>query len=192
MLTAVPPGAFGDVYPKFQADGVTAGYPQGLGFQPGDVAQVANSDRFAMFVQNNPSGSTITANQALIWTATTSNSNVPTYIVDAAPVGTNAGDKLVIGVNDLAGLTGLVTGASIGGASVTIGKYFWMTTKGWCYPLVAQSTTALVYVGSPASTGAAGVLSALGSNDDLQTQIQAVAGTPGSGGNQISLCYMKG
>jgi hypothetical protein len=184
MLTSVPPGLFNQVYSTL---------PTALGFQLGDIAQVANSDKFVMLVVNHDQsaangggggGSTITANEALQWNTTASHSNVPFYGVDALAA---SATTECVGVNDMAGAGSNAYPASIGGASITAGQYFWMTVRGWCYPLVAASTTAGAVVGP--GTGAAGTLQATTPGTTSQSgSIVCVAGTA-SGSAAAALCY---
>ena len=134
------------------------------GLQVGMYDGQVNTWRQRIFVQNNPSGSTIAIGAALKFTAGSASS----YEVDAT---TGTGD-VCVGINDAAG------------ATIPAGSYFWMTVRGFCKPLVLNGVTQGQVLAPSATTG---VLQQ--SAGDFQGNISAAAAQSG-GGNTQTLCWM--
>jgi hypothetical protein len=131
----------------------------------GQTYPIANSNAEKVLVQNNPSGSTLAIGAALKFTSGSASS----YVVDA----TTAATDVCIGVADNPTTT------------VPAGSYFWMSTKGFCSPLVANGT-AFGKVLEP--SGTAGVLQATAG--DNQGNISSAAAQSG-GGNTQTLCWFQ-
>ena len=119
-------------------DVYTAAQLAATGLLAGQVYEVPNSPTRRMLVRNNPSGSSILAGQAVMFTSGYANS----FYVDAVTSGVPA-----LGVNDNA--TTLHTGDTI-----LVGYYFWVTIKGFAYPNVKTGTSANTLVCPCATAGA--------------------------------------
>ena len=142
----------------------------GTGLMPGMVAASTNSPDLKMLVQNNSSGGTITAGEALMFTTGAATS----YEVDAA---TGTGTP-IIGVNDQAGTVHT-------GASIAAGTYFWMSYKGFAYPLVATGRSVNDLLGPSATAGTLDVRSTA-----MQSNIVLLAANS-SGGALAKLCFIS-
>lgn len=153
MLTPATFGLATDVYTTL---------PQGSGLQVGDVVQFENSPKFRMLVQYDAAaGGNLALNAACKFKPVTAN-----YIVQATAAITDT----MVGCNDLAGV------------AILPGQFFWITTKGYCFPLVAAGVAAGTIVAPSAVAGTLAAAAAAGEQSNISTQFA-------SGGGGQTLCW---